>query len=80
MLFVYFELFFPFSEEFLELLITDIDILSKLVLLNISPQFILILVDIDFKKAHFFHKIFIKGIFLNIAEFFSQNLHFFFDA
>ena len=75
---VIFKLLFPHAVEFLQLFIPNIDVLPQLLFLNVGPQFILILVYVGFKDSHFTHQVFVEGILLHIAEFFSEYLHFFF--
>ena len=79
LIFVLFELPLPISVEFLKLIVADVDVLSKLVLLDMGPQFVLIAVDICFKKSDLAHQILIESVLLDVAKLLSQNRHLFFD-
>ena len=70
------ELLLPLSIKILKLLITDLNILSELVLLDVGSEFILVLINICLKYSNFTHQILIQCILLNIAEFLSKDLHF----
>ena len=52
---IIFKLLFPHAVEFLELLISNINIFPQLLFLNVGPQFVLILVYVGFQKSHFAH-------------------------
>lgn len=78
-LLVFFELLLPLSVKFLQLFITNINILAQLILLNVRSQLVLVLVDVGLEEAHLAHQVFVEGVLLHIAQLFGQDLHLLFD-
>ena len=58
---------FPLTIKLLKLLITNVNIFSELVFLDVSTELILVLVNICLKKTHFAHEILIESILLHVA-------------
>lgn len=73
------ELLLPLPVELLELLVSDFDVLAQLVFLNISSEFVLVLVDVGLEQPDLPHQILIECVLLYVAQFLSEDLHFLFD-
>lgn len=69
------KILFPISVELLHFLVTDFNILSQLRILNIRSEVILEHAYISFEQSDFPHEIFVKLIFLDVAELLGENLH-----
>ena len=72
------ELHFPIIVKVLHMFFTDLHIFSHLSLLNVLTKLVLKVHDFSFEKTHFFHKVLVKLILVDLAALLGEQLHFFF--
>lgn len=70
----------PLHIEFLEQVVTDINVLLHLCLLNVRSHFVLETDDVALEKSNFFHEVLVELVLMNLHAFFSKQLHLFLGA
>lgn len=78
-LFVNGETLLPSLVEILHVLLANLNVLSHLCSLDVSPQLVLIAGDFSFKESDFLHEVLVKLILVDLAALFGVQLHFLLD-
>lgn len=66
---------FPLVVELLQLGVSDLDVLSKLSLLDVLAQLILVLHDVLLQLTHLPHQVLEHLVLQDVAQFLRQQLH-----
>ena len=62
------------------MIISDLDILTHLLVLDVRAELLLVPNDLLLQSARFFHQVFVKLILLHFAALLGKELHFFLDC
>ena len=76
LLFILLEALIPSVVEVLHVLLTDLNILTHLSMLNVGPQLVLSRDNFGLKESHFLHQVLVQLVLVDLAALIGEQLHF----